>query len=250
MNPPIPKRLRQEPLIEVIWQVQFEPAPNQNVGEILPGILCGTIRKDNAQPELKRLPAAEIPPQVATVDANLRCAAKYRIESPGSPYLTQIGDRIVTLSYRRPYGGWSDFQKHIHKLIEGLETSGLIPQAKRQSLRYIDLPTLDQPPPLADLNVSVRVGIRMIDAQPLQLRVELPDDGCSHVLQIVTPANVSVPEGERQGTLVDTETFAEVQEETWASAKSGLDALHTASKALFFKQLLTQDSIIRMQPEY
>ena len=39
----LPKRLKKEPLIEVIWQVQFDNS--QRVGNVLPGILFNELRK-------------------------------------------------------------------------------------------------------------------------------------------------------------------------------------------------------------
>lgn len=40
-----PKRLKKEPLIEVIWQMQFENEQIGNVGDILVGILFANIKK-------------------------------------------------------------------------------------------------------------------------------------------------------------------------------------------------------------
>lgn len=42
MNP-LPKRLRKEPLIEVLWQLQFQG--NQGVGDLLSGILFSQLKK-------------------------------------------------------------------------------------------------------------------------------------------------------------------------------------------------------------
>ena len=99
----IPKRLKQEPLIEAIWQVQFEPMGDMQIGDLLPGMLYAALRNDHPQLQLHRLPAADIPPQVAQIDPNLRHVAKYRMEEAGLPFLFQVGDRTVTLNCRRPH---------------------------------------------------------------------------------------------------------------------------------------------------
>jgi len=39
----LPIRLKKEPLIEVIWQVQFEG--NQGIGDILPGVIFTELKK-------------------------------------------------------------------------------------------------------------------------------------------------------------------------------------------------------------
>lgn len=39
---PMPKRLLKEPLIEVIWQAQFD---DTNAGDLLPGVLFTELKK-------------------------------------------------------------------------------------------------------------------------------------------------------------------------------------------------------------
>lgn len=250
MTEQIPKRLGKEPLIEAIWQVQFEPAKDQPLGEILPGVLFTALRAEHPALRLSRLPAAEIPPVVARSDPNLRFAAKYRIEAPEWPFLFQIGDRVVTVNCRRPYVGWNEFKGRILKLIDILESSGLIIEPHRHSLRYIDLITLEPPPSLTFLQMELKMGDHAITAHPLQMRVELPDAGCRHVLQIVTPTQARLPEGEKSGTLIDLETQGELPEKSLSTIRENLEPLHTASKNLFFQQVLTKEAIDRMKPEY
>lgn len=250
MNEKIPKRLRRDPLIEAIWQVRFEPAQNQPIGEILPGVLFAALRAEQPGLRLSRLPIAEIPPIVAQNDPNLRFAAKYRIEAPQQPFLFQIGDRVVTINCRRPYVGWDKFEQNILTLIEILEGSGLITEPRFHSLRYIDLMTLEPPPSLAFLQMELKIGDHAIIAHPLQMRIELPGQECQHVLQIVTPAQVRLSAEEQSGTLIDLETQANLPEKSLAAIKNSLASLHAASKHLFFQQVLTQEAIERLDPEY
>ncbi len=85
---------------------------------------------------------------------------------------------------------------------------------------------------------------------PLQLRLEMPLDNARCVLQIVTPAHAEVPGGLKSGTLIDLETLAEPPGLSWPVVRQGLEDLHAASKRMFFEQILTQDAIGRMGPEY
>ncbi len=142
----IPTRLNKEPLIEAIWQAQFEPKDGLPVGDLLPGILYSALKVDHPNLQLHRLPTADIPAPVAQIDPSLRFSAKYRMEEPGSPFLFQVGDRIVTMNCRKPYAGWSAFKERMLKLINVIESSGLVPTPRRHSLRYIDLLCLDQAP--------------------------------------------------------------------------------------------------------
>ncbi|QJD30107.1 TIGR04255 family protein [Methylococcus geothermalis] len=246
----IPTRLKKEPLIEAIWQAQFEPKEGLPVGDLLPGILYSALKVDHPNLQLHRLPTADIPAPVAQLDPNLRLSAKYRMEEPGSPFLFQVGDRIVTMNCRKPYAGWSAFKEKILKLLEVIESSGLVPTPMRHSLRYIDLLSLDPAPDLKALQVKFQIGQWNIENRPLQMRVEVPDGEYIHVIQIATPAEANLPEGRLQGSIIDLETFLSSQPSGWQDVRAQIDQIHDRSKAVFFQQLLTAKAIELMQPEY
>jgi len=245
-----PKRLNKEPLIEAIWQAQFEPKEGLPVGDLLPGILYSALKLDHPNLQLHRLPTADIPAPFAQFDPNLRFSAKYRMEEPGSPFLFQVGDRIVTMNCRKPYAGWSAFKERILKLVEVIESSGLVPTPTRHSLRYIDLLCLDPAPSLKALQVNFQIGEWSLENRPIQMRVEIPDGDCNHVIQIATPAEANLPEGKLQGSVIDLETFSISQPSSWQDVGTQIDQIHDRSKAVFYQQLLTAEAIALMEPEY
>ena len=246
----IPKRLKKEPLIEAIWQVQFEPLNNQPVGDLLPGILYTALKTDHSELQLIRLPTAEIPAQIAQFNPNLRHMAKYRLEEPNSSFMFQIGDRIITLNCRRPYAGWDAFKKEIIALMEIIENSQLVPIPSRHSLRYIDLLALGPTPYLSSLQLSLKLGVFDIQERPLQTRIELQDGSCTHIVQIATPAWVELPqEGKKEGAIIDIETSSTEPPKDWGSIGERIDHLHDRAKALFFENILTEDAIRQMEPE-
>ena len=246
----IPKRLNKEPLIEAIWQTQFEPTEGSYVGDLLPGILYSTLKVDYPNLKLHRLPIADIPDTVAQFDPNLRFSAKYRMEEPGSPFLFQVGARIVTMNCRKPYAGWPAFKERILKLLDVIESSGLVPIPGRHSLRYIDLLVLDPAPDLKALQIQLQIGRWNLVKLPIQMRVEIPDGDCSHVIQIATPAEAKLSEGQLQGSVIDLETFSNAQPGNWQDVRTQIDQIHARSKAVFYQQLLTADAIALMEPEY
>ena len=246
----IPKRLRKEPLIEAIWQAQFEPNEGLLVGDLLPGILYPALKVDHPNLQLHRLLTADIPAPVAQIDPNLRLSAKYRMEEPGSQFLFQVGDRIVTMNCRKHYAGWSAFRERILKLLEVIESSGLVPTPMRHSLRYIDLLRLDPAPDLKALQAKFQIGQWSLENRPLQMRVEIPDDDCNHVIQIATPAEANLPEGILQGSVIDLETFSSSNPSSWQDVREQIDPIHDRSKAVFYQQLLTAEAIALMDPEY
>lgn len=249
MNP-IPKRLNKEPLIEAIWQAQFEPKKGLPVGDLLPGILYSALKVEYTNLQLHRLPTADIPAPVAQFDPNLRFAAKVRLDAADAPFLWQVGDRVANLNCRKPYVGWERFKAAILDFIQTVENSGLVQQSLRHSLRYIDLLTRDTPPDLSSLQLSMRMGAHAIQKLPLQARVELPDDEYMHVIQIATPAQVQLPEGICEGSVIDLETLMAKPPASWGEARDQLEELHARSKRLFFEHLLTAAAIEALEPEY
>ena len=246
----IPKRLNKEPLIEAIWQFQFESKEGLPVGDLLPGVLYSTLKVEYPKLQLHRLPTADIPAPVAQMDPNLQFSAKYRIEEPDSPFLFQIGDRIVTMNCRKPYSGWSAFKERILKLLVVIENSGLVPVPDRHSLRYIDMLILDPAPDLKALQVQLQIGQWNLQNLPLQMRVEVPDDEYTHIVQIATPAEANLPEGIIKGSIIDLETFSNSIPSSWQDIHTQIDLIHERSKAIFYQQLLTANAIILMEPEY
>ncbi|MHB1201803.1 MAG: TIGR04255 family protein [Acidithiobacillus sp.] len=242
----IPKRLKNAPLIEAIWQMQFNVP---GAGDILAGQLYKALQVSHPHLRHTPLPTANIPPIVADMDPNLRFAPKIRLEDPDSSFLWQIGNRIVTVNCRVPYAGWRRFKEEIVQTIGFVRDSGLIQTTERHSLRYIDLITLEPAPDLSSLQLSIKMGKFEIGKNQLQMRVELSDDGIGHVVQIATPAKVGPIGGQREGTIIDLESYTP-QEKNWEAMATEIERLHDRSKAFFFEQILTPQAIERMEPEY
>lgn len=246
----IPKRLKKEPLIEAIWQAQFEPKEGLPVGDLLPGILYSALKVEHPNLQLHRLPTADIPAPVAQLDPNLRLSAKYRMEDPNSPFMFQVGDRILTMNCRKPYAGWAAFKERILKLVDVIEGSSLVPTPLHHSLRYIDLLDLDSAPSLKALQASFQIGKWNLVNRSIQMRVEIPDDDFNHVVQIATPAEANLPEGIVQGSVIDLETSFGTPPIGWEDVRTQIDRVHERSKAVFYQQLLTAEAIDLMEPEY
>jgi len=247
MKNDMPIRLKKEPLIEALWEIRFTSA-KPSVADLLPGILFKAL--PNKYPNIVRLPAADIPAPIAEHDPNLRYVPKVRLE--GGNQAIQIGEHVISLSCRRPYSGWEAFSTDIRTLIGIVRDTGLIERPERFSLKYIDLIQLEEPPTLGCLNLNLRIGEYEIDARPVQLRTEIKEDDLLHIIQIVSPAEASIP-GEPdklRGVLLDIDSIRPIQEgESWPEVECNLDVVHSASKKMFFG-LLTAETIERLEPEY
>lgn len=245
-----PQRLKKAPLLEVIWQVQFESTTGVPIGDLLPGILFTAFRSQYKDLQLQRLPSADISTQMAQIDPHLRYTAKYQLEDKNSPFMFQVGDRVITLNCCQPYPGWDKFKEQILSLAKVVENCGLVPVPNRHSLRYINLLTLEHPPSLSFLQVDMKLGDFETQNRPMQTRVELLDGNYTHIVQVATPAQVELPEGMKEGTMVDLETFPSETLKGWNEIATQVDPLHERAKALFFEHILTDQAIQQMEPEY
>lgn len=246
--PPIPRRLKKEPLLEAIWELRFTSGHQVPVGDILPGLIYQALRAD--YPEFTRLPAADIPAAISANDSNVAYLVHFRLEREESPFIIQIGPQVVSLNCRRPYAGWARFKERILVLVKVLEETALIQKPERHALRYLDLLQLDAPPSTESLQIELNLGVKPVIHAPLQLRTELHENGIIHVVQIATPAQVQLgKEHSETGTLVDLDTALKSPSMLFDNIESELEQLHDASKRKFFA-LLTKEAIERLEPEY
>lgn len=237
--------------MEAIWELRFLPR-TPAAADLLPGILFERRRKYR---DLKRLPAADIPPAVAESIPHLRYAPKVRLE--GDSYTVLVGHRALSCSCQRPYSGWARFSAEIRQLASVLRESGLVQRPERFSLKYLDLIDLGDPPDLGWLELDLRLGGLEVRTRPVQLRAEIKDQDfphgeLTHILQIISPAEVSLAgeQGKLRGILVDTDTIKPLaDDESWDHAEQWLDDVHSACKRMFFG-ILKADTVNRLAPEY
>jgi uncharacterized protein (TIGR04255 family) len=247
MNTRIPVRLRQEPLLEAIWEIRFSEA-SPSVVDLLPGMLFKSFPAKYRR--AVKLPAANIPASLADQDPNLLFAPKIRLE--GENQSVQIGDRVVSLSCRRPYSGWRLFSADIHELAKGVEETGLIERLERFSLKYIDLIELEKPIGLGQLQLELRLGGYDLAAKPVHLRTEIKENDLNHIIQIISPAEVSLPGAENRlkGVLIDIDSIKPLAgDASWNALHQGLNAVHSACKSIFFS-ILKPETIEKLAPEY
>lgn len=239
--------------MEAVWEIRFR-SEKASIFELL----LGMVYKDlsGKYPNIVRLPWADIPSPITEIDLAFRYVPKIQME--GSNYSVQIGEHMVSLSCRRPYSGWVDFSKEIRSLAYVLRSTMLIERLERFSLKYIDLIELKQPPNLECLDVDLKLGGSRIDTGPVQFRSELKEQGLTHIIQIVCPAKVDLP-GDRAfiGVLLDIDTIHPIpltdsnteKDKAWDIVDRSLDAVHAASKSMFFK-LLTAKTVESLEPVY
>lgn len=242
----IPKRLKIEPLIEVIWELRFSSKIN-SLAEILPGIIYTEFKEQYNN--IIKLPHAELPSSVLQRDPNLKYIPIVRLDS--SQYTIQIGEHVISLSCRRPYSGWLEFGKQIKALAIKLQDTHLL-EPERFSLKYIYIIKTTEIQDLSVLDGKFILAGRDLNNSPFHLRIEFQEDSYIHVVQIASPTEAKLPSGEQfNGVLLDIDTIYSnhSHENYWPEFQNKLDKVHDAGKRLFF-ELLNDNTINLLEPEY
>jgi len=243
----IPVRLKKEPLLEAIWEIRFSGAKS-SVADLLPGMLFKSFA-DKYGTAVK-LPIADIPAPVVEHDLKLPYAPKIRLEEGNQAI--QIGDRVVSLSCRRPYSGWDQFSNDIREFAKSVQETGLVKRLERFSLKYIDLIELERPVGLAHLNLELKMGEYELAAKPVELRTEIEENDLVHIIQIISPAEVDLlgVEGRLKGVLVDIDSIKRMtDDESWDVLYRRLDDVHESCKKVFFS-ILKPETVNSLEPEY
>jgi uncharacterized protein (TIGR04255 family) len=240
----IPKRLRDEPLLEAVWELRFDSASDSAAEALLAQVFSswGTMF-----PKVTRLPAADVPLPMRQTD--LRYVPTIRLEGP--PYSVQVGERVVSLSCRRPYSGWSEFGERVRGLAKLLRDTSLITKPERFSLKYLDLLRFDGEQSLDPLTTTLLVGDYDLRTKPLHLRTEIEDSGYIHIIQVASPVTAKLePNAQLRGVLLDIDTIRSgAPDSFWETFSEDLDTAHRLSKQQFFK-LLKPATVAALGPEY
>jgi uncharacterized protein (TIGR04255 family) len=242
----VPKRLRKEPLLEAVWEIRFT-SDRESVAELLPGLIYQAMEASFSK--IERLPAANLPFPLLQQEATLRYVPTVRLE--GSPYSIQIGEHVVSLSCRRPYTGWREFESRILDLAEILKKTNLLTNLERFSLKYIDVISLGDSPSLKLLEILVKLNTHELTTELVHLRTELRENGFLHIIQIISPGQAVLLTRERfEGVLIDIDTvYQREAREFWLDFREQLNRAHQLNKSLFFR-LLTEETIDKLEPEY
>ncbi|MES2366110.1 MAG: TIGR04255 family protein [Pseudomonadota bacterium] len=244
----LPKKLKKEPLIDAVFEIRFTSA--FPVGGILPGLLFGKLGGNRV---IEQLPMAQIPQIMRDTDPNLQFAPLSRLD--WERFYINIGDRSVSVGFKHPYPGWSNFKPAITEVMDALKAADIVKSIERYSLKYIDLlPATSLREQVEFVNFSVTLAGHKLENEAFQLRLEIPKDNFIHAVQIVSSATATLHNGEsRQGLIVDVDTIANQTgisfDELFSGISDKLEDIHQANKKMFF-DCLKASTVTALGPEY
>jgi uncharacterized protein (TIGR04255 family) len=136
-------------------------------------------------------------------------------------------------------------------LAQVLKETDLLTCPERFSLKYVDVIPVRDTPSIEPLEVILKLGNHELSDRPVQLRTEIREDKFLHIVQIVSPVQVTLPTAEKfEGVLVDIDTICQHEPgDFWLDFNELLDQAHGLCKRLFFR-LLKANTIKRLDPEY
>jgi uncharacterized protein (TIGR04255 family) len=244
----LPSRLGKEPLLEAIFEIRFmSQAP---VASILPGLLFTALQGGK---RIERLPAAELPQQMRSIDVNLRYAPVIRID--WESYFILIGDRSVALTCKLPYPGWRKFKPTILELSKVVAASNIIDTVERFSLKYTDIISEELGNVSSLVKFALVIGDHSAERDTFQIRVEVPSSsGSIHVVSIASSGVAKLPDGStRSGVAIDIDTIVPNTDARVSNFSETLadrvEAAHLENKKMFF-QCLNPETIEKLEPIY
>lgn len=245
----LPIKLRNEPLIEAIFEIRFESS-SSDAGSILPGLL---FRNISTVEKIEGLPIAQIPKEIRDNDPNLRFAPINKLNC--SDFVVNVGDRSVSILFNYTYPGWNDFKGKIIEVMMILSDANIITTVERYSLRYINLLPADSiQEQISLVNLDVMVANRKLEKEIFQIRMEILQNDFIHVIQMKSSAFAVLPNNvEKKGLIADIDTIADQPniefQKLLKEFPSKLDLIHQSTKNIFF-DCLKPETIERLKPEY
>jgi uncharacterized protein (TIGR04255 family) len=244
----LPTRLGKEPLVDVVFEIRFESAsPASN---IFPGILFSKL---SGQKQVERLPAADLPHALRSVDPNIKFAPVGRIV--WGDYLILFSDSSVAIACKLPYPGWNKFKSTIEQIMEFLLDTDVIQRVVQLDLKYVDLleiSTLREQ--IKAVNLTVGLAEHKLENENFQLRIELKRNNLTNVVQIASGVTVGLTSGiQKTGLMIDVDTVKlnlDLSAHDFRSDLSNtLQTMHSTNKAVFFS-ILTPHTTSYLEPSY
>jgi uncharacterized protein (TIGR04255 family) len=244
MSCSLPHELRKAPLVESIFEFRFS-STREPLAEILVGLLYAGLPED--QTKLEPLPLANVPREIREKDANLRYLASHRLNYANNHI--SVGDHMLAFSQTIPYGGWAQFQDHVERMLRASLDTKLIQTIDRYSLKAVNIVPAQEGAQLSLLNGRFEVGGNPAPERGFRFRTELISEDLTTILEIITGANASLPNGEiRSGLLVQLDALRQSEAEGIRTDPGArLRQLHDSLKSTFFS-LFTELTIRAFEP--
>ena len=236
----IPKKI-DSPIQEATFEIRYDCSYPD---EALYGLLFGIFEKFPHK-EDHALPILQIPPQIRSIDPNLKYQPYFRAFNDGFAFA--IGPYSIVFSALKPYRGWTEWKGFFYPILNTIEEKKIICSVERIGLRMFDLFSGNI---FNKINAKLTIADRIIDTSPTSFFTEF-DQGEVHVLLNI--GNAADVNGQpTKDSLIDIDCiywFDFEASKFFLSIKEVLEKAHLANKQVFFG-LIKQELLSSLNPEY
>ena len=236
----IPQKI-ESPILEATFEIRYDcPYP----GEALYGLLFDIFDKFPHK-EDHALPILQMPPQIRSLDPNLKYQPYYRALNDGFAFA--IGPSSIIFSALKPYRGWTEWKDFFYPILDTIKEKKIIRSVQRIGLRTFDLFNGNI---FNKINAKLTIADRAIDTSPTSVFTGF-DQGEVHVLLNI--GNAANANGQQtKDSLIDIDCiylFDCEASEFFLSFKEVLEKAHLVNKQVFFG-LIKQELLSSLNPEY
>jgi len=236
----VPKRISPNPIVDSVVELRFTNAvPSEAVFGMIFSQLSGEF------PEFHNLPVAQLPAEIREKDQNLRFSPTHEARSGG--YVFRVGAHVLSLANTPEYFGWDNYSARLKTVLGAVAEAGVVRGFTRLGIRYIDFFELDI---FDKVILSITKGGEPFEAEQKAFNALVKNGKFNTNLRIANNKTMSVKAVQMTGSVIDTDTFLGLPDETGSAGLFDLiDECHQAAKDIFFS-LLRDDFISTLNPEY
>ena len=248
---PLPVALKSDTIVECVFEVRFA-AGNPSAADLLPGMVFDRLRKyfQNST----QLPIAQIPKLLRDQNPQLLYQPTHALQGRNNVRM-MLGQRVVALSFAKPYQGWEFVQSRIVECIQGVLSTDLTGTPERFSLKYSNVLSHGRDEnDLSQLKLRVSLDEFTLRAAATVIRAEIDRNDCINIVEVMSGATVvlQLPAGvvQAKGVLLSVDT---VRNGPFANFSKDLpqmlETAHTTEKEIFFG-LLEKQTLEKLGPVY
>lgn len=243
----LPRALRRDTIYECIVEVRCAPG-HESAADLIPGMVFEKLK--DLFIRLTDLPLSKAPKELLAAQPQFAYQSTRRLEGTGPMLL--IGPQVVAVTYLRPYPGWAAMHPVVERCIRTVLETKLLGRAERCSIRYVNLlPVGKDEYDLSQLKLQLTLGDFKLRREAIAVRSEVEMDDCTTVVEVLSGATVSNPDGRfaaAKGVLCNVDTvkfgpFSDFNREL----PDVLDAIHNTEKKIYFG-LLAEDTLAKLEP--
>jgi len=155
MNNQLPKKMKQDAIVEALFEVRFE---SSDIGEVIVGRL-NDIDSWADYPST-RLPQADIPEAIRMAKSAFKYIPTIEKTSPDKTRSIRIGSRVISYHVYEPYPGGDSFEIELNNMVSSLFDKIKDIQVNRLGFRYVNFLTASKHNinGLNDLSLNLSVG--------------------------------------------------------------------------------------------